>query len=71
MRYYVGLDVSLKETSVCILDEMGAVCRALKALSHPEDLVRVLKDSALPFVRIGLEAGPMSSASRPVTPRHS
>lgn len=60
MQYYAGLDVSVKETSVCILDETGAVCRELKVRSHPEDLVRVLKDPALPLVRIGLEAGPLS-----------
>lgn len=60
MKYYAGLDVSVKETSVCILDETGAVCRELKVPSHPEDLVRILKDPALPLTRIGLEAGPMS-----------
>jgi transposase len=27
MKYYAGLDVSVKETSVCIVDESGNVCR--------------------------------------------
>ena len=27
MKYYAGLDVSIKETSVCIVDEAGKVCR--------------------------------------------
>ncbi|MHB1102376.1 MAG: IS110 family RNA-guided transposase [Devosia sp.] len=60
MNYYGGLDVSVKETSVCILDETGMVCRELKVPSHPEDLLKVLKDPALPLERIGLEAGPLS-----------
>jgi transposase len=60
MRYYVGLDVSLKETSVCIVDEAGKICREGKVPSHPEDLVRWLDDPALPLARIGLEAGPLS-----------
>ena len=60
MKYYAGLDVSVKETSVCIVDETGKVCRELKVPSHPEDLVEVLKSPAVPLERIGLEAGPLS-----------
>jgi transposase len=60
MKHYVGLDVSVKETSVCIVDEAGKICRELKVPSHPEDLVDALKDSAWPIERIGLEAGPLS-----------
>ncbi|WP_085033691.1 IS110 family transposase [Ensifer aridi] len=59
MKYYAGLDVSLKETSVCILDETGAVFRELKAPSHPEDLIRVFEALDKPLARIGLEAGPL------------
>jgi transposase len=60
MKYYAGLDVSVKETSVCIVNEAGKVCREVKVISHPEDLVRALQDPAWRFTRIGLEAGPMS-----------
>ncbi len=60
MKYYAGLDVSVKETSVCIVDQTGKVCRELKVPSHPEDLVEVLKGRAVPLERIGLEAGPLS-----------
>jgi transposase len=45
---------------VCIVDETGAVCHEIKVASHPEELVRALKNSAWQFVRIGLEAGPLS-----------
>ena len=60
MKHYAGLDVSVKETSICIVDETGKICRELKAPSHPEDLLRVLQDPALNLVRVGLEAGPLS-----------
>jgi transposase len=60
MNHYAGLDVSVKETSICIADETGKICRELKVPSHPEDLLRVLQDPALNLVRVGLEAGPLS-----------
>src|SRR5258708_5813182 len=60
MNHYAGLDVSVKETSVCIVDEAGDICREVKVASHPEDLVQVLKDPVWPLERIGLEAGPLS-----------
>jgi transposase len=60
MKHYAGLDVSVKETSVCIVDEAGNICRELKVASHPRDLVRLLEDPAWRFARVGLEAGPLS-----------
>jgi transposase len=60
MKHYAGLDVSVKETSICIVDETGKVCRELKVTSHPEDLLRVLQDPGWNLVRVGLEAGPLS-----------
>ncbi|MER8950490.1 MULTISPECIES: IS110 family transposase [unclassified Mesorhizobium] len=60
MKHYVGLDVSVKETAICIVDETGTVCREVKVPTHPEDLARVLKDPAWRLERVGLEAGPLS-----------
>jgi hypothetical protein len=60
MKRYAGLDVSVKEASVCIVDETGKVCREVKVMSHPENLVRALKDPAWRLERVGLEAGPLS-----------
>ena len=60
MEHFAGLDVSVKETAICVVDELGKVCREVKVTSHPEDLLGVLKDSAFRFKRIGLEAGPLS-----------
>src|SRR5262245_18391334 len=60
MQHYVGLDVSVKETSVCIVDKAGKVIRELKAASEPVAILAVLTEEALAIERIGLEAGPLS-----------
>ena len=60
MKHYAGLDVSVKETTVCIVDEGGRICREMKVASHPDDLVEALKNPAWNLARIGLEAGPLS-----------
>jgi transposase len=60
MRHYIGLDVSLKETSVCVVDENGRICREAKVVSHPDDLIAFLQGGNWNIVRIGLEAGPLS-----------
>ncbi|ANY82217.1 transposase (plasmid) [Microvirga ossetica] len=59
MKHYAGLDVSVKETSVCVVDETR-ICRETKVPSHPDDLAQVLHDPAWRLERIGLEAGPLS-----------
>jgi transposase len=60
MDYFAGLDVSVKETSVCIVDDTGKIIREVKVASEPEALLAVLKNPAYHFKRIGLEAGPLS-----------
>src|ERR1022692_2441282 len=60
MDHSAGLDVSVKETSVCIVDETGRIVREVKAASEPKALLRGLRNPAYHFKRIGLEAGPLS-----------
>jgi transposase len=36
MEYYVGLDVSLKQTSICVVDQTCAVVREGVVDSDPE-----------------------------------
>jgi transposase len=61
MKHYVGLDTSVKTTSVCILDQEGKIVCEDKAITHPDDLVDLLKSrSDLNIERVGLEAGPLS-----------
>jgi transposase len=58
MQHYVGLDVSVKETSVCIVDKTGKVIREVKVATEPVAILAVLTEEELAIERIGLEAGP-------------
>jgi transposase len=60
MDHFAGLDVSVKETSVCIVDDTGKIVREVKVASEPEALLAVLTNPAYRLKRIGLEAGPLS-----------
>ena len=60
MQHYVGLDVSVKETSVCIVDKAGKVIREVKVATKPAEILAVLTEKPLAIERIGLEAGPLS-----------
>jgi hypothetical protein len=60
MDHFAGLDVSVKETSVCIVDDTGSTVWEVKAASEPEALLSVLTSLGYHFKRIGLEAGPLS-----------
>ena len=42
MDHLAGLDVSVKATSVCIVDDAGKVVREVKVTSEPEALLAVL-----------------------------
>jgi transposase len=61
MKQYVGLDVSQKETAVCVVDETGTVIFQGKAKSDPGILADVLRKRALHAERIGFETGAMAS----------
>ncbi len=58
-QHYVGLDVSLEMTSVCVLDEAGAIVWRGKVGSTPEALATAIHARAPRVARIGLETGPL------------
>ena len=60
MDHFVGWDVSVKETSICIVDGTGKIVREVKVASEPDALLQVLVKPAYRLKRIGLEAGPLS-----------
>jgi transposase len=60
MQHYVGLDVSVKETSVCVIDKAGKVIREVKVATEPVAIFAVLTEEALAIERIGPEPGPLS-----------
>jgi transposase len=60
MSYYAGIDVSLEQSSVCVLDGEGKIIREAKVASEPEALIAWFGSLGLAMTRIGLEAGPLS-----------
>ncbi len=60
MDHYAGIDVSLEQSSVCVVDATGRIVREAKVASEPEALISFLHALGLPLARIGLEAGPLS-----------
>src|SRR5436189_107879 len=60
MDHFGGLDVSVKETSICIVDDTGKIVKEVKVASEPAALLKVLGNPSYRFKRIGLEAGPLS-----------
>ena len=60
MLFYAGIDVSLEQSSVCVVDQKGKIVREAKVASEPEALVQFFLALDLPLTQIGLEAGPLS-----------
>ncbi len=60
MEHYAGIDVSLKESSVCVVDSSGKIVHETRVASEPEALVRYFGGLGFPVSRVGLEAGPLS-----------
>lgn len=60
MSHYVGLDVSLKEVSVCVLDDEGRVVWRGSCPSTPESIAAIVRQYAPEVLRIGLETGSLS-----------
>ena len=42
MSHFAGLDVSVKETSICIVDDTGRIVKEVKVASKPAALLKVL-----------------------------
>jgi transposase len=59
MDYYAGIDVSLDQCSVCMVDGSGQIVRELKVSSDPDALVEFFTALEGTLTRVGLEAGPL------------
>src|SRR5215217_7803614 len=60
LAYDLCLDVSVKETSVCVVDDTGKVILEQKVPTEPADIITLLSSLGVSYGRIGIEAGPLS-----------
>lgn len=58
--YHVGLDISVKETAICVVDTQGHIVHRAVVDSDPSVLAEHLLHLGFAYGRIGLEAGPLS-----------
>jgi transposase len=61
MEYYVGLDVSLKQTSICVVNRPGSIVQEGVVDSDPEAIASFVRSKAPGTVRIGIETGPTTT----------
>ena len=60
MRYYAGLDVSIKATNICVLNEEGKRIFESKASTDPLAIYEELSKSGVELEKVGLETGNLS-----------
>ena len=70
MDHFAGLDVSVKETSICIVDDAGKIVREVKVATEPEALLRLKNPLPLQanwvgsWTAVAMSGGMMSLAGR-------
>ena len=56
MTHFAGLDISLEESAICVVDETGRIIKEMRVASEPTALIAALTGLDLSLERIGLEA---------------
>ena len=60
MEVFVGVDVSLASTAICVLGEKGKIVSEARVASAAKPLVAFMHKPPYGIAAIGLEAGPLS-----------
>ncbi len=60
MQFFVGLDVSLETTCICIIDERGIIIKEGKAASDPSSIGQFIRHRGRKIEHVALEAGQLS-----------
>lgn len=61
MQHYVGLDVSLETTAICVIDDEGRTLKRVTVPSDPQAIAAVVRRHAQHVVRVVLESGQLST----------
>ena len=65
MEYFAGLDVSMEEAAVCVVDTEGTVLMRCSVLTDPQAIATVLAPFARTLRRVGHEAESLSPWLQP------
>ena len=60
MKYFTGIDVSLRSVSICVVDEAGGVQYEAKVPAEVDLIVANLRRVGLEIKQVGLEAGTLT-----------
>ena len=60
MEFFSGLDVSIDETAICVVDDKGTVHLQTSVATDPEAILQALKPFLPRLRRVGHEAGSLS-----------
>ena len=60
MKHFVGLDVSMKETAVCVVDDSGQRIWEGSVPSSADGIAGIIREKAPNLVRVGMETGPQA-----------
>ncbi len=60
MTYFAGLDVSLRSTNICVVDERGELVTEGKTDAEVVDIVAFLSELDVDITEVGLEAGTLT-----------
>lgn len=60
MKYYIGLDVSMKETFYCVVDAEGEIIFEGKTITEPDQIYHSIKKFLPETELVGLESGSLS-----------
>ena len=66
MDHYAGIDVSLEQSSICIVDATGQIVREAKVASEPEALITFLTGLNCRWRASAWKPGLCRSDSRPL-----
>ena len=61
MKYFAGLDVSMKETFICIMREDGKIMQQSQTQSDPKWINESLMKGGYKLESVGLESGNLSN----------